>query len=168
MTTISAKFIEPYSPLVACPTALLGRHLRCAVRGAARAVDPLGQIDAEPHAAHEQGDCHQSKHVFDPLVELGRVAAQLVDFRREIAPAVRDDPFEHAHPLLQPLDMRGILRRFLRRLAGLQFHLASGETVHFRASGNAPELRCYVEAGTPEKASGLLGWAMDVLKKAVR
>ncbi|MBF0680197.1 MAG: phosphomannomutase [Devosia sp.] len=51
---------------------------------------------------------------------------------------------------------------------GLQFHLASGETVHFRGSGNAPELRCYVEAGTPEKATTLLGWAMDVLKKAVR
>lgn len=51
---------------------------------------------------------------------------------------------------------------------GLQFHLASGETVHFRASGNAPELRCYVEAGTQEKATTLLSWAMDVLKKAVR
>lgn len=50
---------------------------------------------------------------------------------------------------------------------GLQFHLASGETVHFRASGNAPELRCYVEAGTGEKARNLLAWAMNVLKKAV-
>lgn len=50
---------------------------------------------------------------------------------------------------------------------GLQFHLTSGETVHFRASGNAPELRCYVEAGSEDKAQGLLGWAMGILKKAV-
>lgn len=50
---------------------------------------------------------------------------------------------------------------------GLQFHLVDGETVHFRASGNAPELRCYVEAGSEEKARGLLAWAMDVLKTTV-
>ena len=51
---------------------------------------------------------------------------------------------------------------------GLQFHLKGGETVHFRASGNAPELRCYVEAQTPDKAKGLLGWAMTALEKLVR
>lgn len=51
---------------------------------------------------------------------------------------------------------------------GLQFHLASGETVHFRASGNAPELRSYVEAGTPERAAELLAWSMAALEKAVR
>lgn len=55
----------------------------------------------------------------------------------------------------------------LNAIDGLQFHLSSGDTVHFRASGNAPELRCYVEAGSPAKAKGLLDWAMDVLKKAV-
>ena len=43
---------------------------------------------------------------------------------------------------------------------GLQFWLASGEMVHFRASGNAPELRCYVESGSAEDAGTLLRWAM--------
>lgn len=51
---------------------------------------------------------------------------------------------------------------------GLQFHLTSGETVHFRASGNAPELRAYVEAGAEARARELLGWAMAQLAKAVR
>jgi len=51
---------------------------------------------------------------------------------------------------------------------GLQFHLTTGETVHFRASGNAPELRSYVEAGTAERASELLAWSMAALEKAVR
>ncbi len=50
---------------------------------------------------------------------------------------------------------------------GLQFRTRSGDMVHFRASGNAPELRCYVEGSSPEVARALLGWGMDVARKAV-
>lgn len=42
------------------------------------------------------------------------------------------------------------------RRDGLRLTLGSGATVHFRASGNAPELRVYVEAPTPEAAKALL------------
>jgi phosphomannomutase len=45
---------------------------------------------------------------------------------------------------------------------GLQFWTAAGDMVHFRASGNAPELRCYVEASSPEKARELLDWGLTV------
>lgn len=51
---------------------------------------------------------------------------------------------------------------------GMQFHLKGGETVHFRASGNAPELRSYVEAATEARARELLSWSMAALAKAVR
>ncbi|RWG76463.1 MAG: phosphomannomutase [Mesorhizobium sp.] len=36
----------------------------------------------------------------------------------------------------------------------------NGEVVHFRASGNAPELRCYVEAKAQSRADELLGWGL--------
>ena len=39
---------------------------------------------------------------------------------------------------------------------GLRLTLGSGATVHFRPSGNAPELRVYVEAPTPPAAEALL------------
>lgn len=42
------------------------------------------------------------------------------------------------------------------RRDGLRLTLGNGATVHFRASGNAPELRVYVEAPTPEGAEALL------------
>jgi phosphomannomutase len=42
------------------------------------------------------------------------------------------------------------------RRDGLRLTLGDGATVHFRASGNAPELRVYVEAPTPEEAEALL------------
>lgn len=38
---------------------------------------------------------------------------------------------------------------------GLRMTLDTGEIVHLRPSGNAPELRCYVEAATPERAGVL-------------
>lgn len=39
---------------------------------------------------------------------------------------------------------------------GLRCELASGEIVHLRPSGNAPEMRCYVEAASQDRASRLL------------
>jgi len=51
---------------------------------------------------------------------------------------------------------------------GPRFSLVSGDTVHYRASGNAPELRCYVEGVTPERAAELLAWGLDAAAAQVR
>lgn len=51
---------------------------------------------------------------------------------------------------------------------GLRFSLASGDTVHYRASGNAPELRCYVEGVTPGRAKELLAWGLAAASAVVR
>lgn len=51
---------------------------------------------------------------------------------------------------------------------GLRFGLVSGDTVHYRASGNAPELRCYVEGITHERADELLQWGLDAAAAVVR
>ena len=53
-------------------------------------------------------------------------------------------------------------------LDGLRFILKSGDVVHYRASGNAPELRCYSEAGTTERADALLAWGLEAAEKVVR
>jgi phosphomannomutase len=39
---------------------------------------------------------------------------------------------------------------------GVKFFLAEGKIVHFRPSGNAPEMRCYVEAPNRDAAEALL------------
>ncbi|UYO00568.1 MAG: phosphomannomutase [Devosia sp.] len=51
---------------------------------------------------------------------------------------------------------------------GVRFTMVSGDVVHFRASGNAPEMRCYVEAATPKAAQALLVWGLDVLRRELR
>jgi phosphomannomutase len=50
---------------------------------------------------------------------------------------------------------------------GLRITARNDEVVHFRASGNAPELRVYVEAGTEERAESLLAWGLDLAQQQV-
>jgi phosphomannomutase len=47
---------------------------------------------------------------------------------------------------------------------GLRVTLDSGEIVHIRPSGNAPELRCYSEAETEERAVTLLRESLEILE----
>lgn len=51
---------------------------------------------------------------------------------------------------------------------GPRFVFRSGDVIHYRPSGNAPELRCYVEAMTADRADMLLRWGLDAAAKVVR
>ena len=53
-------------------------------------------------------------------------------------------------------------------LDGMRFELSSGDVIHYRPSGNAPELRCYTEASTAERAEDLLGWGLKAAEAVVR
>lgn len=63
---------------------------------------------------------------------------------------------ERAFPELGPVAETG-------EVDGLRVRFANGEIVHVRASGNAPELRCYVEAATEARADALLTYAIGRL-----
>jgi phosphomannomutase len=58
-----------------------------------------------------------------------------------------------AGPLLAGLGTGGLVAT--DTLDGVRMQLASGEIVHLRLSGNAPELRCYAEAATAGRAAEL-------------
>ena len=51
---------------------------------------------------------------------------------------------------------------------GLRVTMDSGDIIHFRPSGNAPELRCYVESHTQAKADTLLAWGLASLRQTLR
>jgi len=53
------------------------------------------------------------------------------------------------------------------RTDGLRLTTRLGEIVHFRASGNAPELRVYVEASTVARARNLLAFGLDLVNRQV-
>ncbi len=47
---------------------------------------------------------------------------------------------------------------------GLRMVFENSDVVHFRPSGNAPELRCYVEADSQDRAEYLLKYGLDALR----
>jgi phosphomannomutase len=51
---------------------------------------------------------------------------------------------------------------------GLRITFASSEIVHLRASGNAPELRCYAEAISDERAQEIPGLALALVQKMTK
>lgn len=50
---------------------------------------------------------------------------------------------------------------------GVRLHGRDGTVLHFRASGNAPELRCYVEAADDAKAQALLAGGLAAARRAL-
>jgi phosphomannomutase len=48
---------------------------------------------------------------------------------------------------------------------GLRITFASGEIAHLRPSGNAPELRAYTEADSPERAQEMTRMCMEILDR---
>jgi phosphomannomutase len=51
----------------------------------------------------------------------------------------------------------------LDRTDGLRVVFESGEVMHLRPSGNAPEFRCYNEAGSPERVMEMQQQSMSIL-----
>ena len=92
----------------------------------------------------------------------------------------RSDRLEHVPPertaiLLRRLqdDAAGYFRaqgtiKSLSSIDGLRYELTSGDVIHYRPSGNAPELRCYTEASTAARADELLAWGLKAAEAVVR
>lgn len=51
---------------------------------------------------------------------------------------------------------------------GVKLFFHSGNAIHYRASGNAPELRCYVEASDQSQAETLLETGLSIARNATK
>jgi len=113
-------------------------------------------------------------------VQRGATVGDVVDslpLRHAKASRLQDVPGERSAAFLGRLqDEPGYAEQFFQphrivgRVAidGLQFMTANDAMVHFRASGNAPELRCYVESREAGLAEELLEWALLAAAREVR
>jgi phosphomannomutase len=84
-------------------------------------------------------------------------------------------PQEKSAALIETLktDAAGFLKeqgtiKATSTLDGMRFEFANGDVIHYRPSGNAPELRCYTEASTAERADELLAWGLKAAEAVVR
>jgi phosphomannomutase len=87
-----------------------------------------------------------------------------------------DTPAERSGALLQRLSQESFRRDFFRSIGrplaadeqdGIRVELDAGRTIHFRASGNAPELRCYAEARSATAAEDLVRWGLAAAAAAL-
>ena len=56
--------------------------------------------------------------------------------------------------------------RAINTTDGLRITFDGGDIIHLRPSGNAPELRCYAESTTPERAATLGEVALEIVRKS--
>jgi phosphomannomutase len=63
----------------------------------------------------------------------------------------------HFHPLASEL-------MSVDQTDGLRMSFNGGDIIHLRPSGNAPELRCYTEADTEERARALNAGALKLVR----
>ena len=139
------------------------------VRVGGHALAPLATRDAVLPILCVLGLAAQQGKAVDQLVAA-------LPLQHAVADRLQDVPSEKSGAFLSRLaaDEDYARRLFaphgiasLSTIDGLQFRTLSGDMVHFRASGNAPELRCYVEGSTPEVARELLAWGMGMAAKEV-
>lgn len=86
---------------------------------------------------------------------------------------IREVPATESAPLIARLATDHAFAADLTRHAialadttdGTKLTLSSGDTVHFRASGNAPELRCYVESATAASAVTMVDDVLGRIRK---
>jgi phosphomannomutase len=85
-------------------------------------------------------------------------------------------PSERSGAFLERLGDTGFRSAFLKpvgvpqeidRQDGVRIGLDGGRTIHFRASGNAPELRCYAEAKSAREAQDLVRWGLAAAAAAM-
>ena len=83
---------------------------------------------------------------------------------------LQDFPVESSRGLMRQLADRDQLQRFLAPFGtvaevdetdGLRTRMQTGEIIHLRPSGNAPELRCYSEAANHERATAIVALTLE-------
>ncbi|WP_305845665.1 phosphomannomutase [Photobacterium kishitanii] len=66
---------------------------------------------------------------------------------------------------LQHLELNDSKVEYIDETDGLRITLLCGDIIHFRPSGNAPELRCYAESATNRQALNLVKKALNTITK---
>lgn len=107
-----------------------------------------------------------------PLSKIGRSFG----FRVALSDRLENVPQDRSTPFLAALKNEAVRGGLFpgtdiaraETIDGVKLFLASGNAIHYRASGNAPELRCYVEAANEDQAKRLLSTGLDVARKATK
>ncbi|HIF9419453.1 TPA: phosphomannomutase [Photobacterium damselae] len=86
---------------------------------------------------------------------------RIQNFATELSLNILNQAKENIPQFLQKLNFDDINVECVDITDGLRITLVCGDIIHFRPSGNAPELRCYAESTSVEKAIYLINHALE-------
>ncbi|HIF9286943.1 TPA: phosphomannomutase [Photobacterium damselae] len=86
---------------------------------------------------------------------------RIQNFATELSSNILNQAKENIPQFLQKLNFDDINVECVDITDGLRITLVCGDIIHFRPSGNAPELRCYAESTSVEKAIYLVNHALE-------
>lgn len=89
---------------------------------------------------------------------------RLQQFARERSLTIISQVLKHPEQLLFQLGLSDFTVVKMVTTDGLRIMLNNGEVVHLRPSGNAPELRCYVEASSSTRAQDLVKMVLKTIE----
>ena len=145
---LGSDFALEVGPLEALPTRDALLPILCVLASAVRVGRPVSQIVVELKPGHMVAHRLQSVPAAASTAFLSRLSGD-AGFR---------DGFMLEAGVVSAVD----------EVDGVRMVLGDGSIVHFRASGNAPELRCYIEAADPARAAALLEWGLSAAEREVR
>jgi phosphomannomutase len=143
-TLVGAGFTIHGTPLDALPTRDSFLPILATLQLAAEGGDALSQIAARFSLAHALADRIENF----PVAVSTALMAQLRGSRQAL------------NDFLQPIGAAADVSD----IDGLRITLSDGRIIHLRPSGNAPEMRCYVEAKTEAQARTLLADGLARIK----
>lgn len=88
---------------------------------------------------------------------------RLKDFPRENSLAILEQVLQAPAGFFDQVGLTGREILNVNQTDGVRLTLDDESVIHLRPSGNAPELRCYVESDSPESATALLRQVLDNL-----
>ncbi|MCH1920487.1 phosphomannomutase [Shewanella sp. A3A] len=92
---------------------------------------------------------------------------RIKDFARERSLALMAKGEAEPNPFLRTLGLANVDVSSVNTTDGLRLTLSDGRVIHLRPSGNAPELRCYVEAATESDANVLVSGVLNAVVSAL-
>ena len=115
---------------------------------------------------------NKDRKISELLVELPRrftASSRLKDFPTDTSKAKIDELYSGNEAKDERI-IEGVFRQYFGSVAstdatdGLRIIFDSGEIVHLRPSGNAPEFRCYTEADTEARAAEMNRICMEIME----
>ncbi len=102
----------------------------------------------------------------ETLPSIYTASDRIQNFARERSLSIIEQGIQKPKQMLSQLGLSEFDITNIDTTDGLRMTLSNNEVVHLRPSGNAPELRCYAESNTIERANSLVKLVLDNIAKS--